>query len=109
MGREPTAPITTFLRSSTIKPITVEAAKVEKLLNIGTLKVRVAELHPIVRNTVEKNQNIGRKKASSGTLPNFTEGTSYLLPGKTSSLAKNLPSDGADGDACGAQLMTTST
>ena len=79
MGREPTAPIATFLRSSTIKPITVEAAKLKKRLNISTLKARMAELHPIVRDTVEKNRNIGRKKASSGTLPNFTDGDFVLV------------------------------
>lgn len=79
MGREPTAPIATFLRNSTTKSVTVDATKLESLMNITQLKNRVAELHPIVENTLEKNRSIGRKNASRGKLPNFTEGDFVLV------------------------------
>lgn len=61
MGREPTVPLAIFLLTSTKKPVTFDAVKLELLMNVSELKDRVAELHQIAQNTLDKNRFIGEK------------------------------------------------
>ena len=79
MGTEPTPPISTFLRTRTVTPITVSEAQREWLLSVQKLKDRIGEMHPVVQETVRKNREKARRAASRGSLPNFTEGDYVLV------------------------------
>lgn len=79
MGREPSSPITTFLRSSIVKPITVEELQLEQALNVETLKGLMAEINPKVWDTVEANRARYRATLHRGKLPTFTEGDYVLV------------------------------
>lgn len=78
-GLDPTPPVSTFLRSSTVSPITVTALQQERALNISNLLTAVAELHPTVQDTVQENRKRKRESMSKGRLPNFTEGDYVLV------------------------------
>ena len=79
LGREPTPPIRTFLRSRNTKVVTIEEATQERLLSISTLKDRIAELHPFVQDMVRSMRERQRLATSKGQLPNFIEGDYVLM------------------------------
>jgi len=79
MGRAPTPPISTFLRTASVDAISVDEAKLERLMNIAPLKNHIAALNPVVENSVRKQRERQRKAASHGALPNFTEGDFVLF------------------------------
>lgn len=90
VGKEPTPPIATFLRTDSVKPITVTDAQRERLINVQALKDRVAELHPLVAESVRKNRQRSREAASAGTLPNFSEGDYVLVAREEFSAGEKL-------------------
>ena len=58
--------------------MTIEELQLEKFLNIESLKTRVTELHPQIRNAVQANRERSREYARKGVLPNFTD-SDYVL------------------------------
>jgi len=78
-GMEPSPPIATFLRTVTTKPVTLSEVQRERAINTEALTARVAELHPLVEETVRNNRQKSRDSASRGTLPNFEEGDFVLF------------------------------
>ena len=79
MGLNPTPPITTFLRTTTVTPLTLTLLQQERLLNIKALQASVADLHPIVDTSVRTNRERSRSAASRGQSANFSEGDFVLL------------------------------
>lgn len=71
IGADPTPPIRTFLRTSTVTPVTVTEAQAECLLNVDRLKSCISELHPIVSECAARNRQKSREAASRGELPKF--------------------------------------
>ena len=78
-GMEPSPPLATFLRTVTTKPVTLSEVQRERAINTEALTARVAELHPLVEETVRNNRQKSRDSASRGTLPNFEEGDFVLV------------------------------
>ena len=76
---EASTPISTFLRTETATPITVDALQRERSLNVSELLECVQELRPVVQNKLQENRSIARQSASRGDLPNFTEGYYVLV------------------------------
>jgi len=79
MGTAP--PISTFLRASTAKSVTVSQVQRERCLNIETLQQSVTELHPVVQDTLQSYRKQHRASASRRTLANYIEGCSRMGPG----------------------------
>ena len=72
-------PVTTFLRSSTQKIMSVQQAQHESALNLGKTKQLLDELHPVVANTLAANRARARKSAERGELPRFAKGDFVLV------------------------------
>lgn len=79
MGRDPTAPVNTFLRSTTATPVTITDAQLESKLNAEELVKLCADLHPRLQSTLAEHRRQSREAASKGQLPNFTEGDYVLV------------------------------
>lgn len=74
IGREPSPPIRKFIQSSTTKKVTLTQAKCESAHNVQELVKLRDKLHPLIQSNLLKNRNQARESASSGQLPNLTEG-----------------------------------
>lgn len=72
MGRKPTPPVLTFLRSATFTSVTVAEAQREFKLNIEEPVKLCADLHPHVQSTLTKQWKQSRKAAYKGQLPSFS-------------------------------------
>ena len=79
LGRDPTPPIGTFLRTKNTEMVLLEDIDRERMLNVSLLKRRVSELHPMFGMELEANRRRKRQAASRGELPNFTEGDFVLV------------------------------
>lgn len=79
MGREPTPPIQTFLRTSTSKPVSLTELQLESMMNVEELLKLCAEIHPRVQSSLDKHRAQHRQNASRGQLPNFDEGDYVLV------------------------------
>lgn len=79
MGRQPSPPIRTFFRTSTVKTVTLSQAQHESALNGKELVKLCEELHPRVQSRLAKNRKQARDAASRGQLANFTEGDFVLV------------------------------
>ena len=55
LGRDPTPPIGTFLRTKNTETVTLGDGDRERMLNVSLLKKRVADLHPMVGMELEAN------------------------------------------------------
>lgn len=80
-GTEPSSPIASFKRAETGKIVTFDNAVEQHLTNLTSVKERLAELHQMIENTLERNRSRSREAASTGILPNFSEGD-YVLVAK---------------------------
>lgn len=78
-GSDPTPPISTFIRSSTSTPVSITDVQRERSLNIAALLSKMADLHPIVQDSVQSGRERARKAMSRGSLPNFSEGDFVLV------------------------------
>ena len=79
LGREATPPIRTFLRSKTLRPVTLSEAQAERAFNVKDLiKIR-DEIHPLVQQSLSSHREQSRAAASKGKLPNFEEGDFVLV------------------------------
>lgn len=78
-GLEPTPPIKTFYRSSTLACVSVPDIVQERAINSKRLLDIIAELHPIVHNALHEHRKRHRDNLAKGTLPNFTEGDFVLV------------------------------
>ena len=88
---EPTPPISTFLRSETVKLMTLSHVQQERLLNIKHLQALVADLLPLVQENFRSNREPSRTVASRGTLPNFAEREFFLVAKNAFLPWKNSP------------------
>lgn len=70
-GLDPKPPVSSFIRSSTGSPITVSEVIRERTTNIANLKKFVAELHPVVQDTVRNNRETLQAAMSKGELSRF--------------------------------------
>lgn len=78
-GLEPSLPIRTFYRSSSLKSIMLNELESERALIVEKLAQLVCELHPAVQDSLQRKREDGRKSASKGNLPNFMEGDFVLV------------------------------
>lgn len=78
-GLEPTAPISTFIRSSTSAAVTMTDINGERALNINFLKSKIADAHPVVQESLESSRQRSRDAALRGELPKFSEGHFVLV------------------------------
>lgn len=78
-GLAPSTPITTFMRSDTSTPVSVNDAQIERAINIEELTASMAALRPIVQESVTENRRRAREHLSKGRLPNFSEGDYVLV------------------------------
>lgn len=67
LGSEPSTPVSTFIRTSTTKPVTVMELQQERVLNIDDLLKRCADLHLILQTQLFKPRS--RKIASLPARP----------------------------------------
>ncbi|CDF38803.1 unnamed protein product [Chondrus crispus] len=79
LGADPTPPIHTFLRSSTVTSMTVSEVQADHILNVDKLKSLIADLHLIVSESLKKNRQKAREAASRGELPKFEVGDFVLV------------------------------
>lgn len=77
-GSNPTAPISAFIRSSRPEDVKVMEIQREGSLNVSTLMFTLADLHPIVQQTVQSGRKPARKAMYGGTFPQFPKGDFYL-------------------------------
>jgi len=63
MGRDPTPPVCTFLRSATATPVTVSQAIRESQMNTEELVTICGDLHPRVHQTLARNRKLSRELA----------------------------------------------
>ena len=78
-GQQPTPPISTFLRSTTGKPVTVKDVQRERCFHIQNILKASEKLHPVVKDAISENRERSRRAASRGELPNFEEGDYVLV------------------------------
>lgn len=74
MGMEPSPPISTFLRSETSTPITIDDIQRQHTVNVEKMQKLVSELHPDVQSKLQRNRYQSRGARSKGSLPKFDEG-----------------------------------
>lgn len=74
-----TTPIRNFLRKSTVTPMTVSETKTFRFLNVEKINSCIADLHPLVSDTLEASRHKSRGGSSSGELPNFHDGYFVLV------------------------------
>lgn len=78
-GMDPAPPISIFLRTTTVKSVTVSETQRERILNFYALQHQIVERHPLVRNSVRSLHECKRKAAERSELPTFTEGDFVLV------------------------------
>lgn len=76
---ESSAPIATFLRTETTKPVSLDAVELERLLNIASLQKHMEDLRSVVQKKLQHNRKSAREAASKVILPQFTEGDFVLV------------------------------
>lgn len=80
MDRSP--PISTILRSSTFKPVTITEQQRERPYNMHCLKKKIAELHPLVQDLLKESRDFYCMSTSHGLLANFCEEVFVLIARK---------------------------
>lgn len=78
MGMEPMLPIYTFLKSKTVKAVTINELQFAKTLNIEALQDRCAGQHPAVQSSYQAAQSRSHQAMSRTSLPNFND-VDYVL------------------------------
>lgn len=78
-GREPSTPISTFLRMGDSVPQTISEAQREKGFNIQSLITAMEDLHPLIEHSLEKERKRIRNARNRGELANFQEGDFVLV------------------------------
>lgn len=73
IGRQPSPPIKTFLRTTTIEVVPISDVQQERALNISKLRQVVSDLHPIVQSDLQSNQQRSRERTSRGSCPTLQE------------------------------------
>lgn len=82
LGRAPTMPTSTFIRTYTVKPVLLSDAVKERALNIEEFIKARDELHPLFQSTFVKYHEQARAAASRAELPNFTD-RDFVLVART--------------------------
>lgn len=78
-GLDSSPPIATFIRSSTTTPMTISDVARERAVNLYALQTKIAELHPLVQESLESSRKRIRESSSRGKLPKFAEGDFVLV------------------------------
>lgn len=78
-GMKHTPPISTFLLTETVKPVTVTELQRQRCFNVNSLVKIMKELHPVVQDTVRLNRKQSLFTAARGILLNFTDGYFVLV------------------------------
>lgn len=76
---DPTPPISNFISSSTAASVTVQDIEHERLQYVNQLQAKVAELHPVLQDALQKIRPRMREAISAGKLPNFFDGDFFLI------------------------------
>ena len=71
-GRPSSPPISTFLRSATVTPVSISEVIRERAVNIETLQQHMEELHPIINSTLQSNRQNARNAKEKGVAASFT-------------------------------------
>lgn len=76
---EPTPPIKTFLRTSSVTEVSISDAVYKRALNDKALFDRIHDLRPLVQDAIRENRRRSREAASRGANPHLTEGDFVLV------------------------------
>lgn len=78
-GLDPKTPVNSFKRAETGVVMNMTDAQQERSMNLTAVQERLANIHPLVQNTLHANRKRAREAASNGKLANFTEGDYVLV------------------------------
>lgn len=89
-------PIKHFIRSGTVKQMTLTDLQVGSAFNVEKLLKLRDELEPPFQSSLTEHHKQARNSRSRGRLPNFTEGDHVLIAGYNFYPGKNPAFDGMD-------------